>query len=355
MGFEDENGPLINDEHKIRIALSKKARAIILEDMETFNVAKETSFINEVFKNFRTEASASVMSFSERQRIHFRQLFQDIEVDEDTKNEFITAIIDNKIAGIRKRNKDMMISQDTSKLYHINQDNVEYLLNLCDEELEYKKPGIYIRSVIEEYCSKPFIEREAIYRKDVYDKTTQAIKNQNILKIRSPQDRNPKGNIFHVYPYRIVPDPYNTQSYLVCYTLPVGGSDKKMTLASFSMARLNMPIMLNSHFSLSKEEVRNIETQLSSNTPAYLLGESVEISVKLSERGKETYKKKLFSRPQLVKILDDDIFVFYCTPLQARNYFFSFGADAVIISPKELRDHFVRNYESAHAMYDNIK
>ena len=47
MAFVNENNiSLINDEQKIRIALSKRAKLIMAEDMDIFGVNKVATFIN---------------------------------------------------------------------------------------------------------------------------------------------------------------------------------------------------------------------------------------------------------------------------------------------------------------------
>ena len=53
MAFIDANGySLINEEQKIRIALSDTARITIGEDMNVFGVTKTATFINTVFANY---------------------------------------------------------------------------------------------------------------------------------------------------------------------------------------------------------------------------------------------------------------------------------------------------------------
>ena len=45
--------------------------------------------------------------------------------------------------------------------------------------------------------------------------------------------------------------------------------------------------------------------------------------------------------------------VFDCSYDQIRNYFFSFGAEAEIISPLRLREMFVNDYKKALERYDS--
>ncbi|MGN1319052.1 MAG: hypothetical protein ACI4VF_08545 [Lachnospirales bacterium] len=162
----------------------------------------------------------------------------------------------------------------------MNDCNVSYLSEDCDENQYYNSPSKYIRSVIEEYCSLPFIKRERIYRKDIYNTIETACKEKRILKVKANYYGNEQ--LFYVYPYRIMPDPFHTQSYLVCYSRKAEEDDKDKIIASFSMARINPPTMLTKTFHLNKQEISYIEKQVSKYSPAYLIGKTEQIEVKLT-------------------------------------------------------------------------
>ena len=69
MGFRDQNGySLINEEHKIRITLSNRAKLTLEEDMSIFKTEKITTFINLVFENYRSEAKSSISLYLEQKR-----------------------------------------------------------------------------------------------------------------------------------------------------------------------------------------------------------------------------------------------------------------------------------------------
>jgi len=121
------------------------------------------------------------------------------------------------------------------------------------------------------------------------------------------------------------------------------------------MARINTPTMLTKTFHLNKQEIANIESQLSTYSPAYLVGKPEQIKVKLTPKGKRSYQSRLYSRPEKIEVLStDDIYVFDCTPQQVFNYFFSFGADAEIISPEYLRNRFLNTYKQALTKYSRL-
>lgn len=118
------------------------------------------------------------------------------------------------------------------------------------------------------------------------------------------------------------------------------------------MARITSPTMLTKTFHLNKHEITNIETQIANYSPAYLIGKPEQIKVKLTKKGKQSYQSRLYSRPEKIESLStDDVYVFNCTQQQIYNYFFSFGADAEIISPEYLRNRFRNAHEKALEKY----
>lgn len=354
MGFIDKNGyPLINEEQKIRIALSDRAKLTMNEDMDVFGTLKAATFINTVFANYKSEATSSISLYLQQREIELDRLFTGAKLDTKNKKAAIDQILSAETKNIMNRIFEYHARKGESKLYHINDDNVKYLLEDCDEQQYFRRPGLYIRSIIEEYCALPFIKRERIYRKDIYETIERACTERRILKIKA--NYYGKDQLFYVYPYKIVPDPFHTQSYLVCYSRKAEGQEKDKIVASFSMARISSPTMLAKTFHLNKHEISNIETQIANYSPAYLIGRPEQIKVKLTKKGKQSYQSRLYSRPEKIESLSsDDIYVFDCTQQQIFNYFFPFGADAEIISPEYLRNRFRNTYEKAIKQYSTL-
>lgn len=351
MGFIDENGyPLINEEQKIRIALSDRAKLTMAEDMDVFGTPKASTFVNTVFDNFKAEAKSSIYLYLQQREIELDRLFTGVKLDTISKKIAIDQILSIEKKEIQSQISEYSNTKGESKLYHINDNNVEYLIEDCDEEQYYNRPGLYIRSIIEEYCSLPFIKRERIYRKDIYETIERACAEKRILKIKA--NYYGKDQLFYVYPYKIVPDPFHTQAYLVCYSRKAEDEEKNKIVASFSMARICSPTMLIKTFHLNKQEISNIDSQIANYSPAYLIGKPEQISVRLTKKGKQSYQSRLYSRPEKIESLsNDDIYVFDCTQQQIFNYFFSFGADAEIISPEYLRNRFKNAHEKALNKY----
>ena len=157
---------------------------------------------------------------------------------------------------------------------------------------------------------------------------------------------------FFVYPYKIIPDPLCTQEYLACFTRTAEEASSQKRDASFSMARLEKPVVLKQQAFLSKDDIAKIEEDLEKLSVAYLLGEPEEIRVRLTDRGNKSYQTRLYSRPDKDETRStDEVYVFYCSEHQAYNYFFAFGPEAEVLSPPSLRDRMIKNYQSALQPY----
>lgn len=353
---QEIKGFYFKDEHKVSISLSQKARKNMEEDMDTFDV-KKTTFINIVFANFKDKAKASISQYKEKRIEELGNIFNNSKLKPENINNAINVIIEHEIEQIKEQwtSKNKLDDYERT-VYQINKNNVEFL-EQCNEAHTYKKSGKthkvtvgqYMSAVIEEYCSLPFIERERIFKKDIYDTIELACDGRYILKITT------NNNEHEVYPYKIMPDPLHTQDYLTCYSINKETNDKKAV--SFNIARIKEAEIKSrkNKFHLNEYEIKYLEEQIAKRTPAYLTREAKTVEVKLNKHGMEIFKKKLFNRPVPVKessTQDGIIYVFDCTDFQTLNYFLPFGADAEIISPPELRKKFIDIFTKAYELYN---
>ena len=346
MGFQ-----YINDQQKIRISLSRRAYIVMLDDMRVFSVANQATFINTIIRNFHDSAKASLSSWLLKKRQEFEGLFADSELDEMSKEITVRHMLQNEKEKTILELQDSLKEKYISRLYHINNSNFEYLRYDCNEEEFYHdKPGAYIKCLLEEYAGLPFIKRERIFRKEVYETVEYACRMNYLLQVKTYVYQEQQ--TFLVYPYKIIPDPLSTQEYLACYTRTPAESPKEKKDASFSMARLQKPVILKQHAFLSREDVAKIEDDIAKLSVAYLLGEPQEIRVRLTERGKKSYQTRLYSRPDKDEARStEQEYVFSCSEHQAYNYFFPFGAEAEIITPLSLRTRMETNYQNALEQY----
>ena len=341
----------INEEQKIRIPLSRRAYLVMLDDMRVFSVSKQAGFINTVIANFHDSAKASLSSYLSGKRLEFAELFTGSSLD--TKSGELA--IDHMLQKEREKTvlelQAYLKEKYVSKLYHINDANFEYLQYDCNEEEFYQgKAGAYIKCLMEEYAGLPFIKRERIFKKEVYETVEYACRMHYLLQVKTLVYG--ERQTFFVYPYKIIPDPLCTQEYLACYTRMAGEPSGVKKDASFSMARFEKPVVLKQKAFLSRAEIIRIEDDIAKLSVAFLLGEPREIRVRLTERGKRSYQARLYSRPDKddVKSTGEE-YVFFCSEQQAYSYFFNFGAEAEIISPPSLRERMIRNYQNALSVY----
>ncbi len=161
MGFK-----YINDEHKIRIALSQKAYSTIQDDMIIFSSSNLTNFINTIITNYRDDSIASLSIYLSKRREYYEEIFKNSELDESSKETAIQQMLKEDTNASMEQIKKYSSEKDFNKLYHINQNNFEYLTEDCNEqELFNDRPGVFIKCIIEEYCRLTFIERERIIKK----------------------------------------------------------------------------------------------------------------------------------------------------------------------------------------------
>lgn len=346
MGFD-----YINSEQKIRISLSRYAFSTMSEDMRVFGVNTPATFVNTLFENFRDTAKSTLSRYLLRQKNAFLSSLDSSNLDQMTKQNVVKHLISEEENQITNYLADLMSNKDISKLYHINNSNFEYLQYDCNEDDFYKqKPGLYLKCLIEEYTRLPFIERERIYRKDVFEIVENACQTHSMLQIR--MDIYDKRETLLIYPYKIMADTLNTQSYLACYTRKPDELSKDKKDASFSMARLVKPVLLKQNAFLSKEDIKKIEDDIEKLSISYLLGNIAEIHVKLSKRGKLFYNNRIVSRPTKDEINSTaDEYVFHCSENQAFYYFFTFGSEAEILSPASLRERMINSYQKAYENY----
>lgn len=263
----------------------------------------------------------------------------------------------------------------------------------------------YIETLIEEYTHKPFDEREKIFKRDTYEKIEDAIKkNQSFFltvkddekeKIGNVVDKNDNKNSnentkirYHVLPYRIMQSSTTVYSYLVCLSAKVDKNDRLLDgetykPAAFRVSRITpvaIDLVSSEHFlcktacnklkdantdiklpqkrknDLSTIVGIKIDQALGERDVEFLSYDHYEIKIRLTKKGIEQYNRLLHLRPKYIKKEqpDDDgsvVYVFHSCRRQIEAYFFSFGADAEIMSPLNLRKKFKKHYITSSELY----
>lgn len=365
MGFKE----LQNRDQKIYFNLSEHAYRIINEDRFIFlpESSKDekipfANFINTIFCNFKSDlksrpefsASASVHSFLKKEAEnlyhndeegipHFKNIDDIVNgIIKGKYNEHDPAqlILKYKYDEVDKKVKGY--PKSVHKQFRVNNENYNYLKN-CSEEVYYGNYDIekYFKAVIEEYADKPFFEREKIYYKKRIDKIEEAIANKAKIWIKVGERRDV------VSPYRVQENKEQTYNYLIAI------HDDKRTCC-YRLSNLeDFDIDYGSHTIINSKTKKIIENDIAKKGVEFLTDDVRFIKVKLSPAGEKYYKSRLHLRPEYIKNINDNVYIFNCTARQAEYYFFNFGEDAIIIEPTELADKMKKRYQNAYNEYDN--
>ncbi len=348
MGFD-----FINDEHKVRIALSERALITLHNDMNQFDIAKPSTIINIIITNYCDSSKASVNNYLDNEKAAYEQKFCNINIDNKTRQLMIKQLLDIEKENLMNYIAELQKDKSSSILYSINSANCSYLLNECNEQDIYNnKPGQYLKCIIEEYASLPFIQRERIIKKDIYEIVKKAINENKLMLVKLAQSED-KYISLYVCPYKILPDTFHSQDYFACFTYGLDESPKQKKPSSFSMAKLKNIKLRNVNSFISDKDKKRIESAIEIRSVQFLLTEPTTVRVRLTEEGKKMFKTRLYSRPikDNMESTETD-YVFKCNEYHAFWYFYPFGKEARILEPSSLIQKMKKSYEDAFKSYN---
>lgn len=369
MAFTPKPGKetIINDQGKISIIFSDYAESILSEDMETFGSDNFSGFINTIFNNFHDDAKSSVnlcLEKKEQELSELKRKLNKTSISDKALDELKKLFLDEERKKLQETVLELLAkSGQNNRIIYLNTESIDYLTTDCvegDDCSIYKRPGQYIKCIIEEYALLPFLKRERIIKKEIFTELEHACNDKKLVKIytvRINKAGRKESTAVYAYPYKIVTNSLGTRSYLACYITSDRYSNsiaKKMV--SRVIARLDKVAVQSQNARLTSSEIFEIEKAIKERSIEFLIGDQTEIRVRLTSNGKKTYKNKLTSRPIRNKDKStENEYVFYCTEEQAFRYFLNFGADAEIISPKSLRDSMKYTYKRAYDWYEEAE
>lgn len=224
-----------------------------------------------------------------------------------------------------------------------------------DKTLSYNKinyRGTYVSMLLEEYAKKAYFEREQIFFKRTIEDIENIILGNNLLIL----DYRSQTKL--ILPLDIRTDEWSSYNYLIGLDLTDAKSKTEAKLVNLRISYISYYHQkdikaVSLKCDLSPNERNEIEERIIARGVQFVHDDPIEVTVKFTDEGKNMYDHMVFMRPQINEIIDEEqlIYKFKCTATQARFYFFKFGADAEIISPKELRDEFLDRYKEACLLY----
>lgn len=349
--------PQLNTENKLHVNLSRHANAIIESDMAAFQISTKSTFINQIITNFKDTAETTISSSSERYRQRHAEALAgymgengSLQKSGSAEN-FIDALIDNYIKMTSQQHYD----KGSGFKIRLNNDNVDYFTNESTEDIYYPSVSSYVKSLIEEYCRKPYLEREAIYAKNLFETIDTAIREQKVLSLRIKTNSRARGqDIVKIKPYRVETDVLSMYHYVIGYEIFSSDQEKGHTLKNFScrVTNLEKARILQQHAFISKEDKKKLDMEIEEKGVQFVNEELMDCRIYLSDKGIQLYNRILHLRPPYKKIdKDGHTYTFRCSRRQLEYYFFKFGADAIILSPEALKSHFAHSYENAVKAY----
>lgn len=344
MGFE-----WWSSEQRVRINLSETAFTVIADDMFQFKTSDRSTFINIVFQNFYPEAKASITLYLDRRK---RQLLDIIEQTGEicsVQNHIISQLLLHEKKELETNISFQKKNKHISHIYRINTANLNYLRSEeCKESDTYQqKLGLYLKCILEEYASLPYMERERIFFKEWYEIVLQAIETHALLKITTGNHRK-----YYVYPYSLDTDALSTRLYLTGLSKSIEDETASKKPASFRVPNFHEVKILRQSGRLTKEEISLLKEAIAKRKVQFLVDHEEEIHIRFSPNGIKKYNSLVYMRPAFdpVKTIGNE-YVFSCTLKQAEYYFFKFGGDAEVLSPPKLRTRFQKLYEQATSVY----
>ena len=328
----------------------------------------------------REEYYSGTMSRYDMSYFTFRQLQRDhINFEEKYAdrfgNSFICRILINYMCYAQKNfcaefeksvTEILKIKYDEERF---KDDRITFTIELTNKMLEFEfadcdnfKKRPVISYILKCFALMPFSEREKIYNYQNYKTIADAINNHELLLVSVSS-----GKEYQIKPYSIDVDDNSGANYLIGYSRPKAG-DEEYECHSLKLSRIKHCISKHKAFSLSGKEIHSAKEICEKFGCAYiarnLTKRDIEKSVvRLTKYGYEMLYLKIIahqrpipnSEPKLIQI-DDNVFFeleFDCSYNQIRNYFFSFGTHAEILSPVRLREKFSNEYKEATEHYQS--
>lgn len=353
-------------EWKQHLNLSDSAWIIIEEDVRNFSNGSKynlAGFLNRIFVNFYQEAEATISQRFLNKSDELVEMFSSPEfksMDKKTTDVYVTKILDVYEKSLIT--KAGSYKKGEGKKFRINKENVE-ILRESSENIYYDNSiGAYLKAIFEEYAMKPMFEREQIYFKDTMDILQSAISQKksvkmSILKKINPNSHESYTRKFYLAPYKIIQDKTRMFNYVIGYSEELKGEGNETwprMAVCYRISRIDHRLIMSSKSGfISKADQEAIDKMVTEKDPQFLAGEIIELKVKFTDKGVESFNRQLYMRPTYFDKVEgeDNTYLFRCTEVQAINYFFKLARDVEILAPERTRDKFIQRYRDAYMQY----
>lgn len=341
---------MANYDSGIRIALTNETYRIIENDIE-------------LFRNNRSKRSKKQ---GESQPIKYQYKLNAF------LNKIFVSMCDGKSIKLnQKRN-----TKHTTKSFPIKL-NSEIIELMRSAKIDLEESAIrtpvtdmsrYYSHFIEEYAKLSQKEREKVFYKDWITQINDCKNNRRLIHVQWW-----KKNISEalLLPYDVFFSEDVNHYYLVAFSLAKKESEYhyintlNIPLRRIILFEKSYEYIFNPDISIIFKQKNDIsgysdlikltETRISDGELLYISDVRQKVEIQLTEKGLENIRSRGLFIPQNIEIsqINDNTYIisFEATWLQTFLYFFKFGQDAVILSPKKYRDRFIESYNNALQEY----
>lgn len=247
-------------------------------------------------------------------------------------------------------------------------DRISFTKELTNKMREFDFVGLdtfkkrsAINYILEKFTSLPLAKREKIFFLDYYRIISEAIEKNKMLILKNSSINKE----FEIKPYRLEIDDNSLSYYLIGYSRE-RGSNNEFECYSNKLCRIKECYIRNIEYTLSFSEKNNAEKLLEKFGAAYMFKnrsiKEIERSViRLTEKGYNDLYLRIIAHQRPIPIDEPNEIIingtkfyeleFDCSSDQIKNYFFSFGKEAIAISPHDLKESFINRYRDAMENY----
>ena len=351
---------ITNEDHKQNLNLNPYAWNIIINDTVDFssNVNSPinlTSFLNKIIINCEENPSllpfpSNVSAIANQKQKNFYSLLsstlpdsQDSLVRDAILKQLMLEYTNETSKYLKKHT-----AKGSSQKFRLSNKAYDLICSVPKDDFKtiiFKKPGIYLKVLFEEYSLLPPSEREKIFFYDIISKNQRAIEQKQDLLITTVNKK------YDVIPYKLTTDTYLSHLYLAGKSCPHPDTDKFVP-ASFRISRIeHLELLGHSGCLLSKSDAKLLDKRISELDIQFLLSDSVKIKIQFTKEGFQKYQTQSYLRPAYTEKIANSIYEFQITKYQAIAYFFKFGKDVEILEPEDLRTYFKSEYAAALQSY----
>lgn len=252
---------------------------------------------------------------------------------------------------------------------YIKDDRISFTKQLTEKIAEFDfstntsfKKRVVITYLLERFTQLPLSERKIVYCYHQYTSIKQAMDKKELLIVKQLT-----GKEFEIKPFDVIIDENTLSYYLIGYSR-LKGSSGDFESHSFKLSRIKECRSKHKEAILSYTEIKTIKEINdkfgSAYIPRNLIKKDIEKTiVRLTKNGYENLYLRIISHQRPIPVtppkqisLEGEYYydlTFDCSYQHIRNYFFSFGAEAEVISSLWLRDKFMNDYKKSMERYNS--